>query len=129
MEINAVLNTPSASAAVGGGIALLASLTTQLFASRQQAREREMALRREVYLPAAEAISRLQSLLFRLAAGEREEVLKEEGQAATLALARVYVVAGDRTIQALVSLSTSFQRSSFELLRARDERIELGEKP
>lgn len=93
--------------------------------SAQRDREREMALRQDVYLRAAEAVSKGQNILGRLANLNlsNEEVGGEFSQISA-ALAKIQVVGTNETFQAVSAFSRELASAYLELLLKRDQLME-----
>lgn len=98
----------------------------------QRNREREMALRRDVYLGAAGAISRAQSTLMRLAdLNVTDQELSAAFSADSSAMAQVQVVGTNKTVQAISAFSQELSAAFLELtlkrlpLLVRKNQIEL----
>jgi hypothetical protein len=83
-------------------------------------RNREMQLRRDVYLPAAEAIMRSASSLARLTDVRIDErdLMRELADAAGI-LAKTHVVAKEATVTALVRFQSALMKNFMELSTAR----------
>lgn len=98
----------------------------------QRDREREMALRRDVYLGAAGAISRAQSTLMRLAdLNVADQELSAAFSQDSSAMAQVQVVGTNKTVQAMSAFSQELGAAFLELtlkrlpLLGRKNQIEL----
>lgn len=82
----------------------------------QRDREREMALRRDVYLGAAGAISRAQSMLMRLAdLNVADQELSAAFSRDSSAMAQVHVVGTNKTVQAISAFSQELGAAFLEL--------------
>jgi hypothetical protein len=118
-------------ALIAAGIAFLSNflsnrnsrkqLQMQLDATAQREKiEREMALRRDVYLPAIEAITRAQAMLGRLTDINVDQV--ELGAQLTTDLAtisKVHLIASDATIRALMVYTKTLMPAFMELIALR----------
>jgi len=86
----------------------------------QQDRERAMALRRDVYLPAAEALARCQGALGRLTDVNADQKAIARQLVVDLAtFAKIHLVASESTIFALMTYQKTFMPAYFELLELR----------
>lgn len=82
----------------------------------QRDREREMELRREVFIPAAEAISNGLNLIGRLAdLSFSDQEISNESRKNAVALARIEIISTNATIQATSALSQIFGTALLEL--------------
>lgn len=86
----------------------------------QRDRERTMALRRDVYLPAAEAIVRAQQALGNVGNLNMElpEIQKDINEAFTAA-SKIHLVANEATVRAVMGFFAALMPAYFELLRLR----------
>jgi hypothetical protein len=90
--------------------------------SAQRDREREMALRQDVYLRAAEAVSKGQNILGRLSnLNLSNEELGGEFSQVSAALAKIQVVGTNETFQAVSAYSRELASAYLELLLKRDQ--------
>jgi hypothetical protein len=90
----------------------------------QQKLEREMALKREVYLPATEAVVRSQSALARLIDFNTDYVEISRQMTADLAiLAKVHLVGSQLTVRALMNFSRELSPAYAEMLILRSPLI------
>jgi hypothetical protein len=86
----------------------------------QQDRERAMALRRDVYLPAAEALARCQGALGRLSSMKADqEAIAQQLVADIATLSKIHLVAGESTIIALMAYQKALMPAYIELLELR----------
>jgi hypothetical protein len=86
----------------------------------QKDRERAMALRRDVYLPATEALARLQGALGQLTnANADQEAIGKQIVTDTATLAKVHLVGSESTIMALMAFQKVFMPAYFELIELR----------
>src|SRR5580698_1466183 len=86
----------------------------------QQDRERAMALRRDVYLPAAEAIARCQGALGQLTDVNADQKAVAHQLVVDLAtFAKIHLVASEPTIIALMTYQKAFMPAYVELLELR----------
>jgi hypothetical protein len=82
----------------------------------QRDRERQMTLRREVYLPAAESASRLQGILGQLVdLTVSNQILARESLDHVTTMARITVVGSDKTVKAVYSLLSEFNSAFADL--------------
>lgn len=88
--------------------------------ANQRDRERTMALRRDVYLPAAEAIVRAQQALGNVGNLNKElpEIQKDINEAFT-AVSKLHLVANEATVRAVMGFFAALMPAYFELLRLR----------
>ena len=86
----------------------------------QKDRERQMSLRREVYLEAASALFRLQTLLGKVADIEHEQkIILAEFADMQAKLAKVHIVGSQTTVEAVMSYVNAFGPAFFALLAHR----------
>jgi hypothetical protein len=119
-----------------GGIALLSvwlsnknsrrQLGMQLVADKQQReRDRSMAVRRDVYIPAAEAISRIQSMISELADFSTDHsVLSRRITADLGSLAKVSVLGTDATVFAISRLTAASMLAYLQLTAVRQKLLQ-----
>lgn len=100
--------------------------------SEQRDREREMSLRRDVYLKATEAITKGQNFLIRLANLDiPSQAFDDDYREDAASLAKIHIVATNETVQAVLTYSQYFRNAFLELslkrvsLLARKNRIEV----
>jgi hypothetical protein len=88
--------------------------------SEERDRERAMALRRDVYLPAAEGIVRAQQLLGQLVnpALELQDIQKEITNA-LVAISKIHLVGDQATVEAVMAYNRQLLLAYFELLKLR----------
>jgi hypothetical protein len=123
-------------ALAAGGIALLAvwlsnknsrrQLAMQLLADKhQRERDRNMAVRRDVYIPAAEAISRIQSMISELADFSTDPSMLSRRITADLgALAKVSVLGTDATVFAISRLTAASMLAYLQLTAVRQKLLQ-----
>jgi hypothetical protein len=88
--------------------------------ARQQDRDRTMALRRDVFLPATEALARLQGTLGRLTSVHADqEAIGHQFVTDFATLAKVHLVASESTITALMAYQKAFMPAYLELIELR----------
>ncbi len=84
--------------------------------AEERSRERQMSLRREVYLLAVEAITKAYSILMELPLADLQtESWKAEVNSISKALAKVHVVGSDETVSSSTQFSSSFSKAFLEL--------------
>ncbi len=117
--------------AIGGAIAMIANMLTNRAQARlhreqlkhdadQRDREREMSLRVNVYLKAAEAVARSQSLLAAMANIDVPDSQVAQGyQDDFAALGKINVVGSTETVQAVAAFSNAFGSYVLEILLQR----------
>lgn len=94
--------------------------------SAQRDRDREMSLRRDVYLQAAEAVSRIQALLGRLVdLSAHDGEFANESRINSAAIAKIQVIGNDKTVRAVSAFMNEFVAAYTELWF---ERIRLVER-
>lgn len=118
-------------ALIAAGVAFLTTTLSNRNSRRQlkmqldsnalrQKEEREMALRRDVYLPAAEAITRANSLLGLLSNVDSDHLSIGRQLTANLAtLSKVQLVASDATVRALMTFTKTFMPAFLEMMTLR----------
>lgn len=88
--------------------------------AEQRDREREMALRRDIYLPVAEAVSKNQNILVRIADLDiPEEDFSAEFYRNSAAMAKIQVVGSNGTVQAVSAFSHAISAAFLELILSR----------
>ncbi len=93
--------------------------------ARQRDREREMSLRREVYLKATEAISKCQNFLMRLSNIDiSEQELATEFSHDSAAIAKIHIVGTNNTVQAVSAFLHEWSSVYLELALKRIGLIE-----
>ena len=86
----------------------------------QQDRDRTMALRRDVFLPATEALARLQGALGRLTSvNADQEAIAQQFVTDNATLAKIHLVASESTITALMAYQKAFMPAYLELIALR----------
>lgn len=101
-------------------------LQTLAHDAKQRDREREMSLRRDVFIPAADAVSRLQNILgimFDLNA--QDKAINDSFREATATLSKVQVVGGDATVRAVAVYLLEYQTTYVDLLFERAALMQL----
>jgi len=88
--------------------------------ARQQDRERTLTLRRDVYLPAAEALARLQGTLGRLTSvNADQEAIAHQFVTDNATLAKIHLVGSESTIMALMAYQKASMPAYLELIELR----------
>ncbi len=83
-------------------------------------RERQMALRREVYLKAAEAISKAYTTLMNLPqANLQSELWKSDANTISESLMKVHIVGNDDTVASTTRFSSDFSKALLNLMEKR----------
>ncbi len=135
-EDSAALLAVVGAALVAGSIALVAAwsgnknsrrqLAMQLMADKQQReRDRSMAVRRDVYIPAAEAISRIQSAISELAdLGTDHALLSGRITADLGSLAKISVLGTDVTVFAISRLTAATMLAYLQLIAMRQKLLQ-----
>lgn len=92
-------------------------LTAQLtHDSIQRDREREMAIRRDVYLAAAEAVAEAQERLGRIASMELQELgEKFSGTSLSPSINKIQLIASEKTVKAVSAFTQKYSESIMEL--------------
>jgi hypothetical protein len=86
----------------------------------ERARERQMSLRREVYLKAAEAISKAYTILMGLPQADLQSTAwKADVNAISESLMKVHVVGTDDTVASITRFSSEFSKALIELSEKR----------
>jgi len=97
--------------------------------ANQQKLEREMAVRRDVYLPAIEAIARIQGALGRLASVKEDYQEISRGIAVDLAtVTKAHLVAKQETVTALMQYTTGTMPAFVKLMNLRTPLVSRHEK-
>lgn len=87
---------------------------------RQQRLEREMSLRRDVYLPAIESVIRSQALLGQIGDPNADlRSIQKKMTEALATLAKVHLVAAEPTVRALMNFQKTQQPAYLELMQLR----------
>lgn len=98
---------------IGNNKRLLAQLRHD---AEEKSRERQMSIRREVYLPAAEAISKAYYILMELPqANFQSDSWKADVNSISNALAKIHVVGSDETVNSATQFSAAFSKILLEL--------------
>ena len=88
--------------------------------AQQQDRDRTMSLRRDVYLPAVEALARLQGALGQLTdVNADQEAIGRQIVTDLATLAKIHLVASESTITALMEYQKAFMPAYLELIELR----------
>jgi hypothetical protein len=112
------------SGVLGALLALLGVYMQNRAQSREKKIDREMTLRRDIYLLGAEAVGKMRAFLAALAHPETpEETLSSILKGVNESIHKVYVVAAFDTLKALDALEVHFATSHQELLLLRVECI------
>jgi hypothetical protein len=118
-------------AVVGAGIALLTTFLNNRHSRKQlrmqladnalqRDRDRAMALRRDVYLPAVEAVTRMQATLGRLLDIEADQSkIGRQVSVDQSILAKVHLVASESTVRALMAYQGAFMPVYIEIIMLR----------
>lgn len=116
----------TASALTLSGVWLTARMTSKQFSAQlahdatQRERERQMSLRRDVYLPAAQSLSQTHRLLTALSDIDRtDDSINRELADSLAAISAVHVIAQDETVCALTEYMNSLTSSFAELYPTR----------
>lgn len=88
--------------------------------AREQERDRAMALRRDVYLPAIEAVARVHGVLGRVINLDVDlSAISDQMVIDFAAMAKVHLVAGEATVRGLLAFQKALMPAYFELLARR----------
>lgn len=84
--------------------------------AEERSRERQMSLRREVYLIAVEAVTKAYSILMELPLADlQSNSWKAEANSISKALSKIHIVGSDETVSSSTQFSLSFSRALLEL--------------
>lgn len=102
----------------GSGVALLAVVLTMRHEAKEKKKEREMALRREVYLGVVEAISSASVVLIKSFLADPQEAC-EILERLEASLGKIYIVGGDETVKAALETEDRLAKA-FAALRPKE---------
>jgi hypothetical protein len=92
----------------------------------ERARERQMTMKREVYLPAAVSISKLQSLLMQITnLSISDDVLSRDAIEHVAEIGKIHIVGSDTTVKTLVALMDEFGTAFRDLFPRRSQLAKL----
>jgi hypothetical protein len=90
----------------------------------QRDKERWMAMRRDVYLPAAESVMRAQGLLSQLSSPDTDlSVVTQQLQSELATLAKVHVVGRQETVRAVMEFLQALMPAYLDLAKARTDLV------
>lgn len=107
-------------ALIAAGVAFLTTALSNRYNARERARDRAMALRRDVYLPAIEAVARANGALGHAANLDVDLAEVSKQITADLAtIAKVHLVASEATVRGLLAFQKALMPAYLELITRR----------
>ena len=107
-------------ALIAAGVAFLTTALGNRYNARERARDRAMALRRDVYLPAIEAVARAHGALGQVANLDVDLTDVGKELAADLAtISKVHLVASEATVRGMLAFQRALMPAYLELVKRR----------